>query len=113
MNIESKMSFINGLLAGAGISLSLMAYGFLHFTSGLENIGGVTTTEIRVAILLGGIVAAVSIGYEFYTKKDKLQQTTRDTEINEELPKVSEHDKIDIKESKTEDSENLEEKSKV
>ncbi len=113
MNIESKASFINGLLAGAGISLSFFAYCFLQFTSTLENLQGVSTAEIRVAILLGAIVAAVSIGYEFYTKKVKVQQTTKDTEIIEELPKVSEHDKIDIKESKTEDSENSEEKSKV
>ena len=90
-------SFVNGLIAGAGIALALMSYGFMKFTSSLENIQGVTSTELRVAILLGGIVAAVAIGYEFYTKKDK----------------VSEHDKIDIKKSKTEDSENSEEKSKV
>ena len=109
----SLSSFVNGLIAGAGITLALMSYGFMKFTSSLENIQGVTSTELRIAILLGGMVAAVSIGYEFYTKKDKVQQTTKDTEIIEELPKVSEHDKIDIKESKTEDSENSEEKSKV
>ena len=113
MPSNSLPSFVNGLIAGAGIALALMSYGFMKFTSSLENIQGVTSTELRVAILLGGLVAAVAIGYEFYTKKDKVQQTTKDTEIIEELPKVSEHDKIDIKESKTEDSENSEEKSKV
>ena len=109
----SLSSFVNGLIAGAGIVLALMSYGFMKFTSSLGDLPGVVDTELRVAILLGGIVAAAAIGYEFYTKKDKVQQTTKDTGIIEELPKVSEHDKIDIKESKTEDSENSEEKSKV
>ncbi len=113
MPSNSLSSFVNGLIAGAGIVLALMSYGFMKFTSSLENIQGVTSTELRIAILLGGIVAAVAIGYEFYTKKDTVQQTTKDTEIIEELPQVSEHDKIDIKESKTEDSENSEEKRKV
>ena len=112
MPSNSLSSFVNGLIAGAGIVLALMSYGFMKFTSSLENIQGVTSTELRIAILLGGMVAAVAIGYEFYTKKDKVQQTTKDTEIIES-PQVSEHDKIDIKESKTEDSENSEEKSKV
>ena len=113
MASNSLPSFVNGLIAGAGIALALMSYGFMKFTSSLGDLPGVTDTELRVAILLGGIVAAVAIGYEFYTKKDRVQQTTKDTEIIEELPQVSEHDKIDIKESKTEDSENSEEKSKV
>jgi len=113
MPSNSLSSFVNGLIAGAGIVLALMSYGFMTFTSRLENIQGVTSTELRIAILLGGMVAAVSIGYEFYTKKTEVQQTTKDKEIIEESPQVSEHDKIDIKESKTEDSENSEEKSKV
>ena len=113
MSSNSLSSFVNGLIAGAGIVLALTSYGFMKFTSSLGDLPGVTNTELRVAILLGGIVAAASIGYEFYTKKVKVQQTTKDSEIIEELPEVSEHDKIDIKESKTEDSENSEEKSKV
>ena len=113
MPSNSLSSFVNGLIAGAGIALALMSYGFMKFTSSLGDLPGVVDTELRVAILLGGMVAAVAIGYEFYTKKDKVQQTTKDTEIIEESPKVSEHDKTDIKESKKEDSENSEEKSKV
>lgn len=35
---------------------------------------GFTSTEIRVAILLGGIVCAVSVGYEFYRKKETKEQ---------------------------------------
>jgi len=70
MDSESKLSFVNGLIAGAGAVLALMSYGFLQFVGGLENIGGLTTTELRVAILLGGIVSAVAIGYEFYNKKE-------------------------------------------
>jgi len=63
-------SFVNGLIAGAGVALALMSFGFLQFIAPLENIQGVSSTEIRVAIMLGGVVTAVAIAYEFYSKKE-------------------------------------------
>jgi len=83
MSSDSKLSFINGLIAGAGVVLALMSYGFLQFVGGLENIQGVTTTELRVAILLGGIVCAVAIGYEFYDKKKPVKEQIENTEKKE------------------------------
>lgn len=96
MSSDSTLSFINGLIAGAGAVLALMAYGFLQFIGGLENIQGVTTTEIRVAIMLGGIVSAVAIGYEFYGKKKPNKEQTKETE----------NKKIDPAESSTDQSAN-------
>ena len=71
-------SFVNGLIAGAGVALALMSYGFLQFVSPLENIQGVSTTEIRVAIFLGGLVTAVAIAYEFYSKKETANTQNKD-----------------------------------
>jgi len=68
--MPSISSFVNGVIAGAGAVLALMSAAFLQFVGPLENIQGVTTTEIRIAIFLGGIVCAVAIGYEFYSKKE-------------------------------------------
>lgn len=96
MSSDSRLSFINGLIAGAGAVLALMSYGFLQFVKGLENIQGVTTTEIRVAIMLGGIVAAVAIGYEFYANKKPNKEQTKETE----------NKKIDPVESSTDQSVN-------
>ena len=69
MSSDKTASFVNGILAGAGAILAFMSYGFLQYVSPLENIQGVTTTELRVAVILGGIVCAVAVGYEFYRKK--------------------------------------------
>jgi len=77
----------------------LMSYVLLQFIGGLENIQGVTTTELRVAILLGGIVSAVAIGYEFYTKKKLDEEKTQETEKK----KI---DKVNAEESTTESSDN-------
>ena len=82
MSSNSNLSFINGLIAGAGAVLALMSYGFLQFVGGLEYIQGVTTTELRVAIILGGIVSAVAIGYEFYNKKKPVKEQIEETEKN-------------------------------
>jgi len=43
-------------------------------TAPLEGMMGFTTTEIRVAIFLEGIVCAVTVGYEFYSKKQKKEK---------------------------------------
>ena len=70
MNSESKLSFMNGLIAGAGISLAIMSIAFLIMTSPLEGKMGFSTTEIRVAIFLGFVVFTVTVLYEIYRKKD-------------------------------------------
>ena len=67
----SNSSFVNGLVAGAGIALTLMSIGFLYYIAPIENQQGVSSTEIRVAIMLGGVVAAASIGYEYYSRKEE------------------------------------------
>ena len=64
-------SFVNGIIVGAGIVLALMSVGFLYYIAPVENEAGISSTEIRVAIFLGGLVAAVAIAYEFYTKKNE------------------------------------------
>ena len=76
----SNSSFINGLVAGAGIALALMSYGFLLYIAPVENQQGVSSTEIRVAIMLGGLVAAASIGYEYYLNKIESKSTKQDTD---------------------------------
>ena len=80
----SNSSFVNGLVAGAGIALALMSYGFLRYIAPIENQQGVSSTEIRVAIMLGGIVAAVSIGYEYYSRKEEKKQTSESDDIKAE-----------------------------
>ena len=77
----TNSSFVNGLIAGAGIALALMSYGFLLYIAPIENQQGVSSTEIRVAIMLGGIVAAVSIGYEYYTRQEEKKQTNESDDI--------------------------------
>ena len=93
----SNSSFVNGLITGAGIILSLMSFGFLLFIAPVENQNGVSSTEIRVAILLGGLVAAASIGYEYYTKK---QESKNDKPKDSEIQ--TKDDSIESKETSTE-----------
>jgi len=83
MSYDSKLSFINGLIAGGGAVLAVMSFGFLQFFGGLENVQGVSTTELRVAILLGGIVAVVSIAYEFYSNKKPNNEETEKKKLDE------------------------------
>ena len=87
MSSDSIGSFVNGIIAGAGAVLAIMSAAFLQIVIPLENIQGVTSTEIRVAIFLGGIVCAVAIGYEFYRKKEpqSLGQEKTDN-LSEEKP---------------------------
>ena len=103
MEQKSKFSFINGLIVGAGIALAVMSYGFLLFIAPLENQQGVSTTEIRVAIILGGLVAAVAIGYEFYTKKE--------TKVDDD--KIPEDEESKVIESKTTEQEDVPEKTEL
>ena len=76
--MSNMPSFVNGLIAGAGVALALMSYGFLQYISPLENVQGVSSTEIRIAIFLGGLVAAVAIAYEFYSKKETINTQNKD-----------------------------------
>lgn len=71
----SNSSFVNGIIVGAGIVLAFMSFGFLLYIAPVENQQGVSSTEIRVAILLGGVVAAVAIGYEFYSRKNESENS--------------------------------------
>ena len=86
--MSSMPSFVNGLIAGAGVALALMSYGFLQFVSPLENIQGVSTTEIRVAIFLGGLVTAVAIAYEFYSKKESAKVSAQNEDITKSKNKA-------------------------
>ena len=77
MSSNSLSSFVNGIIAGAGAVLAIMSVAFLQMTAPLEGVMGFTTTEIRVAILLGGIVCAAAIGYEFYNRKETKKATSK------------------------------------
>ena len=75
MASDSLPSFVNGILAGAGAVVSIMAFAFMQLVGKYEGVMGVTTAEMRVAIILGGIVCAAAVGYEFYRKRPvKAQQ---------------------------------------
>ena len=67
-------SFVNGLIAGAGAVLALMSVAYLRIVTPLEGVMGVSSTDIRVAIFLGGIVCAVAVAYEYYGKKQTKEQ---------------------------------------
>jgi len=82
MSSDSNTSFVNGLIAGAAAVLALMSFGFLQYVGQLENIQGVSTTELRVAIILGGMVSAVAIAYEFYGKKKLVKEQKEESEKN-------------------------------
>lgn len=70
---ERGVTFINGIIAGAGAVIAIMAYVFMQLVGRFEGVMGITTYEMRVAIILGAIVCAAAIGYEFYRKK-QIQQ---------------------------------------
>jgi len=69
--MSSMSSLINGLIAGAGIVLALMSFGFLQYVSVLKNLPEGTITNLQISIFLGGIIAVVAIAYEFYSKRTK------------------------------------------
>jgi len=68
MSSYSKTSIINGLIACAGAVLAIGSYSLLVSLGDIEY-HGISTANLRVGILFGGIVFAVAIGYEFYNKK--------------------------------------------
>jgi hypothetical protein len=69
MNSDTLSSFANGVLAGAGAVVAIMAYAFMQLVGRYEGVMGVTTTEMRAAIILGGVVCAAAVGYEFYRRR--------------------------------------------
>ena len=77
MHSNSLSSFVNGLIAGSGAVLAIMSVAFLQMLSPLEGAMGITTTETRVGILLGGLVCAAAIGYEFYSRKETKKATNK------------------------------------
>ena len=80
-------SFVNGIIAGAAAVLALMSVAFVQMVSPLEGVMGFTSTEIRVAILLGGIVCAAAVAYEFYRKKETEEPVTSDNKVKEQETK--------------------------
>lgn len=85
MSTESKESFLNGLIAGAGIALAVLSYAFVQYVAPLENQPGISTTEPKIAILLGALVFAAAVAYEFYGKKKKKEPSEkREQGIKEE-----------------------------
>ena len=72
---DSIASFVNGVLAGAGAVLALMSFGLLQLTKSIEGVMGFSNIEIRVGMLMGALVCAVAIGYEYYRKKDVKKQS--------------------------------------
>ncbi len=70
MSSDSHLSFVNGIIAGAGAVLALVSVAFLQAIGPLEGVMGITTTETRIAILLGGIVCSVAVGFEYYRQKE-------------------------------------------
>ena len=90
----SNSSFVNGLIAGAGIALALMSIGFLYYIAPIENQQGVSSTEIRVAIMLGGIVAAASIGYEYYSRKVEKKQSKPQIDSETKEDKIDDDSKL-------------------
>jgi len=69
---------MNGIIAGAGISLAIMSIAFLQMTGPLEGKMGFSTTEIRVAIFLGFIVFTIAVLYEIYRKKNDNKNQIQD-----------------------------------
>jgi len=66
---ESMVTFVNGIIAGAGAVVAAMSFVFMQLVGKYEGIMGVSTGEMRAAVILGAVVSAAAIGYEFYRKK--------------------------------------------
>jgi len=66
---ESYVTFVNGIIAGAGAVVAVMSFVFMQLVTKYEGIMGVSTTEMRVGVVLGAIVCAAAVGYEFYMKR--------------------------------------------
>ena len=78
-----KLSFLNGAIAGAGITLAIMSIVLLQMIIPLEGKMGIVTTEIRIAIFLGFVVFTVSLLYEIYRKKNGDEQNQTKDEFKQ------------------------------
>jgi len=76
MSSDSKTLIINGSIACAGAVLAIVSYGMLVSLGDVEA-HSVSTIELRVAILLGGIISAVAIGNQFYNRKERKKEQTQ------------------------------------
>lgn len=72
---ESMVTFVNGIIAGAGAVVAVMAFVFMQLVGKYEGVMGVSTGEMRAAVILGAIVSAAAVGYEFYRKKPVKEST--------------------------------------
>jgi hypothetical protein len=63
------ITFVNGIIAGAGAMVAAMAFVFMQLVGKYEGQLGVSTGEMRAAIILGGIVCAAAVAYEFYRNR--------------------------------------------
>ncbi len=66
---ESYITFVNGIIAGAGAVVAVMSFVFMQLVSKYEGIMGVSSRDMIVGVILGAIVCAAAVGYEFYRKK--------------------------------------------
>lgn len=108
MASESNMSFVNGIIAGAGAVLAIMSFAFVNATAPLEGMMGFESTEVRVAILLGAIVCVVTVGYEFYRKKEIKEQ--EDKRTDQDLDEIKKS--LDLLTKKTEQKKTKEQQDK-
>jgi hypothetical protein len=66
---DSMVTFANGVMAGAGAVVAVMAFVFMQLVGKYEGLMGISVGEMRVAVILGALVCAAAAGYEFYRKK--------------------------------------------
>ena len=71
MNDVKNLSFINGVIAGAGAVVAIASAVLLTSYRSLEGILGFTTIEIRIGLFLGAIVCVIAIAYELQQRKIK------------------------------------------
>ena len=104
MDSDNNASFINGIIVGAGAMLAVLAYAFVRMIAPLEGTAGFSATDVRVAVVLGAIVFAVAVVYEFYgrkkTKKD-LDKKTDDEEPSEKIKHMIQEEVVKTLETST------------
>ena len=93
---DSMLSFVNGIIAGAGAVLAIMSAAFVQMVSPLEGVLGFTTIDLRVAILLGAIVCAAAVGYEFYRKKETKEPVQSDNKVKDQETKETQTEQKDV-----------------
>jgi len=67
MDFDSLPSFVNGILAGAGAVVAVMAFVFMQLIGRYEGVMG-GTIEMHTAMILGVIVCIAATGYAFYRR---------------------------------------------